>query len=69
LNKAIVALANGTENDKARDLALFGTSKFPNDYASWWALDLLTREDVPDKEAIRIKLHEIDPHNPAYFKK
>ena len=69
LNKAIVALANGTENDKARDLALFGTSKFPNDYASWWALDLLTREDVPDKEAIRIKLHEIDPHNPAYYKK
>lgn len=69
LNKAIVTLANGSENDKARELALFGTSKFPNDYASWWALDQLTREDVPDKEAIRMKLHEIDPHNPAYFKK
>jgi O-antigen ligase len=69
LNKGIVALANGSENDKARELALLGTSKFPNDYASWWALDQLTREDAPDKEAIRIKLHEIDPHNPAYFKK
>jgi hypothetical protein len=69
LNKGIVALANGRENDKARELALLGTSKFPNDYALWWALDQLTREDVPDKEAIRIKLHEIDPHNPAYFKK
>jgi len=69
LNKGIVALANGRENDKARELALLGTSKFPNDYASWWALDQLTREDAPDKEAIRIKLHEIDPHNPAYFKK
>jgi len=69
LNKAIVLLANGSENDKARELALFGTSKFPNDYASWWALDQLTRGDVPDKEQIRIKLHEIDPYNPAYFKK
>lgn len=67
LNKLIVALANGNDVNTARDLALFGTLKFPNDYASWWALDQLTRENFPDKEAIRIKLHEIDPHNPDYF--
>jgi O-antigen ligase len=69
LNKVIVALANGNNNDKARELALFATSKFPNDYASWWALDQLTREGAPVKEAIRIKLHEIDPHNPEFFEK
>ena len=69
LNKTIFTLANGSNNDKARELALFATSKFPDDYASWWALDQLTREGVPDKEMIRIKLHEIDPYNSAYFKK
>lgn len=69
LNKTIVTLANGTNNDKARELALFATSKFPDDYASWWALDQLTREGVPEKEKIRIKLHQIDPFNPAYFEK
>lgn len=69
LNKTIFTLANGSNNDKARELALFATSKFPGDYASWWALDQLTREGVPDKEMIRIKLHEIDPYNSAYFKK
>jgi hypothetical protein len=69
LNKVIVSLANGNNNDKARELALFATSKFPNDYASWWALYQLTREDVPVKGDIRVKLHEIDPYNPTYFKK
>jgi hypothetical protein len=69
LNKIIVSLANGKENDKARELATFGTLKFPNDYVSWWALDQLTRDGIPEKELIRSKLHEIDPFNPAYFKK
>lgn len=69
LNKIIVSLANGKENDKARELATFGTLKFPNDYVSWWALDQLTRDGIPEKEFIRAKLHEIDPLNPAYFKK
>lgn len=69
LNKIIVSLASNNQNDEARKLALFATSKFPNDYVSWWALDQLTRDGVPEKEAIRIKLNEIDPFNPAYFKK
>jgi O-antigen ligase len=69
LNKIIVSLANNNENDEARKLALFATGKFPNDYVSWWALDQLTRDGFPEKEAIRVKLHEIDPFNPAYFEK
>jgi hypothetical protein len=69
LNKIIVSLARNNQNDEARKLALFATSKFSNDYISWWALDQLTREDVPEKEKIRIKLHQIDPFNPAYFEK
>lgn len=69
LNKIIVSLAKGNENGNARELASFGALKFPNDYASWWALDQLTRDGIPEKEFIRSKLHEIDPLNPAYFKK
>ena len=69
LNKIIVSLANGNENGKARELASFGALKFPNDYVSWWSLDQLTRDGTPEKEFIRLKLHEIDPLNPAYFKK
>jgi hypothetical protein len=69
LNKTIVSLANGDNIEKARELALFATTKFPNDYASWWALDQLTREDVPDKGVIRFKLNQIDPHNPEFFEK
>lgn len=69
LNKIIVSLASNNQNDEARKLALFATLKFPNDYVSWWALDQLTRDGVPEKEAIRIKLNEIDPFNPAYFEK
>jgi NurA-like 5'-3' nuclease len=36
---------------------------------SWWALDQLTRDGIPEKEFIRAKIHEIDPYNPEYFKK
>jgi O-antigen ligase len=69
LNKIIVSLASNNQNDQARELAAFAALKFPNDYASWWALDQLTRDGIPEKEFLRNKLHEIDPHNPAYFKK
>jgi len=69
INKIIISLANGNENDKARELAAFAALKFPNDYVSWWALDQLTRGGIPEKEFIRKKLHEIDPFNPTYFKK
>jgi O-antigen ligase len=69
LNKIIVSLARANENDKARELASFAALKFPNDYASWWALDQLTRDGIPEKEFIRTKIHAIDPYNPAYFKK
>lgn len=69
LNKIIVSLASNNQNDQARELAAFAALKFPNDYASWWALDQLTRDGIPEKEFLRNKLHEIDPYNPAYFKK
>ena len=69
LNRIIISLSNGNENEKARELSEYATLKFPMDFNGWWTLDQLTREGVPVKEAIRIKLHEIDPHNPAYFKK
>lgn len=69
LNKIIVSLAGNSQNEQARELAAFSAIKFPNDYVSWWALDQLTRDGIPEKEFIRSKLHEIDPFNPAYFKK
>lgn len=69
LNKIIVSLASNNQNEEARELAAFAALKFPNDYVSWWALDQLTRDGIPEKEFIRSKLHEIDPFNPAYFKK
>lgn len=69
LNKIIVSLASNNQNEQARELAAFSAMKFPNDYASWWALDQLTRDGIPEKEFLRSKLHEIDPFNPAYFKK
>ncbi len=67
LNKLIVSLANNNLNNEARELAAFAALKFPNDYVSWWALEQLTREGVPEKEAIQRMLHQIDPHNPKYF--
>jgi len=69
LNKIIISLANNNQNDQARELAAFAALKFPSDYVSWWALDQLTRDGIPEKEFLRAKLHEIDPFNPAYFKK
>jgi O-antigen ligase len=69
LNRIIISLANGNENENARIMSAYAALKFPNDYSAWWTLDQLTREGVPDKEAIRAKLHEIDPFNPDYVKK
>ena len=64
-----IAKANNNQTEEARELAAFAALKFPNDYVSWWALDQLTREDIPEKEFLRNRLHEIDPFNPAHFKK
>jgi O-antigen ligase len=69
LNRIIISLANGKENEKARELAEYATLRFPMDFNGWWTLDQLTREGVPVKDDIRAKLHEIDPYNPAYFDK
>jgi O-antigen ligase len=69
LNKIIVSLASNNQSELARELAAFAALKFPNDYASWWALDQLTRDGIPEKEFLRNKLREIDPFNPAYFDK
>jgi hypothetical protein len=69
LNRIIVSLANNNQNDQARELASFAALKFPNDFVSWWTLDQLTRDGIPEKEFIRAKIHEIDPYNPKFFDK
>jgi O-antigen ligase len=69
LNKIIISLAASNQNDQARELSAFASSKFPNDYVSWWTLYALTRDGIPEKELIKQKLHEIDPLNPEFFKK
>lgn len=67
LNRSIVALANSGFNVLAAELALYGTTRFPNDYASWYSLYELSGPGTPDSEVYRKKLHEIDPFNPKYF--
>lgn len=67
LNKLIITLANNNENGAARELAALGALKFPNDFTSWYALYELTLDGTPEKEAIKKKLHQIDPFNPKYF--
>jgi len=69
INRGIVALANSGFNVQAAELALYGTSRFPNDYASWYSLYELSGPGTPDSEVYRKKLHEIDPFNPKYFEK
>jgi O-antigen ligase len=69
LNRATVALANSGLNVQAAELALYGTTRFPNDYASWYSLYELSGPGTPDAEVYRKKLQEIDPYNPKYFDK
>jgi hypothetical protein len=69
LNRSIVALANSGFNVQAAELALYGTTRFPNDYASWYSLYELSGPGTPGSEIYRKKLHEIDPFNPKYFGK
>jgi O-antigen ligase len=69
INRLIVLLAQNNLNEQAKQLATFGTVKFPNDFASWLALYELTPDGTAEKLAYKEKLHEIDPFNPKYFKK
>jgi hypothetical protein len=69
INRATVALANSGLNVQAAELALYGTTRFPNDYASWYSLYELSGPGTPDAEVYRKKLQEIDPYNPKYFDK
>ena len=69
INRATVALANSGLNVQAAELALYGTTRFPNDYASWYSLYELSGPGTPDSEVYREKLNEIDPYNPKYFDK
>ena len=69
INRGIVALSNSGLNVQAAELALYGTTRFPNDYASWYSLYELSGPGTPDSEIYRKKLHEIDPFNPKYFDK
>jgi len=69
ISKVVTSLAMNNINEEARNLAVFGTTKFPNDYVSWWAVYTLTKDGTSEKSAIKAKLHEIDPYNPEYFSK
>jgi hypothetical protein len=69
INRATVALANSGLNVQAAELAQYATTRFPNDYASWYSLYELSGPGTPDAEVYRKKLHEIDPFNPKYFDK
>jgi hypothetical protein len=69
INRGVVALANSGLNVQAAELALYGTTLFPNDYASWYSLYELSGPGTPDSEIYRKKLHEIDPFNSKYFDK
>jgi O-antigen ligase len=69
INRSVVALANSRLNVLAAELAQYGTTRFPNDYASWYSLYELSGPGTPDAEVYRKKLHQIDPFNPKYFDK
>lgn len=69
LNRGVVALANSGLNVLAADVALYGTTRFPNDYASWYSLYELSGPGTSDSEVYRRKLNQIDPFNPKYFAK
>jgi O-antigen ligase len=69
LNRGVVALANSGLNVLAAEVALYGTTRFPNDYASWYSLYELSGPGTPDSEVYRKKLKQIDPFNPKYFDK
>ncbi len=68
-NKSIVILAQSKRLEDAKRLAAFGTTVFPNDFASWSALYELSPEGSDEKAAYKKRLHEIDPFNPKYFEK
>lgn len=68
-NKSIVILAQSKRLEDAKRLAAFGTTVFPNDFASWSALYELSPEGSKEKAAYKKRLHEIDPFNPKYFDK
>jgi hypothetical protein len=69
MNKTIVVLANNNKLEEAKRLAAFGTSVFPNDFASWFALYELSPAESEEKLAYKERLHEIDPYNPKFFDK
>jgi O-antigen ligase len=69
LERIIISLASNKQNEQARNFAAFAITKFPNDYGAWFSLYELTNEGIPEKDAIKKKLHLIDPYNPAYFEK
>lgn len=69
LNRGVVALANSGLNVLAAEVSLYGATRFPNDYASWYSLYELAGPGSPDAEIYRKKLHEIDPFNSKFFNK
>lgn len=68
MSRTYVILAQNDRGFEARELAAYTTTIFPNDYSSWYALYQIAQLDTPERAAYKAKLHEIDPHNPAYFK-
>lgn len=68
MSRTFVILTQNDRGLEAKELAAYATTIFPNDYSSWFALYQLAPLDSPERAAYKAKLHEIDPHNPAYFK-
>ena len=68
-NRAIVAIANGGLTDRARELVVQASRKFPEDYATWFTAYELSLDGSTEKAAIKIKLHELDPYNPEFAPK
>jgi hypothetical protein len=66
-NKSIIVLAQNQKLEEAKSLAAFGTTIFPNDFASWSALFELSPDGSNEKLAYKKRLHKIDPYNPKYF--
>jgi O-antigen ligase len=68
MSRTYVILAQNDRGFEAKELAAYATKIFPNDYSAWFALYQISPLDSPERAAYKLKLHEIDPYNPAYFR-
>lgn len=67
MNRIVVLLANSGMLEQSADVAAFATIAFPDDFAAWYSLYQLSSEGSPQKNAYKVKLHELDPYNSKFF--